>query len=129
VRRWREPAAIAAEIERIRLLRSDALRRHWQLVFGRAPPSGLSKDLLGRMIAAGLQEQAFGGKKRSASSSLMPGTALISLRRNSSVDVATPRTATLCLAGALTSGSTAQGRRLLRCSISTRLMTAVRQEN
>jgi hypothetical protein len=34
VRRWREPAAIAAEIERIRLLRLDALRRHWRLVFG-----------------------------------------------------------------------------------------------
>jgi hypothetical protein len=31
VRRWREPAAIAAEIERIRL-------RTWKLVFGRLPP-------------------------------------------------------------------------------------------
>jgi hypothetical protein len=64
VRRWREPAAIAAEIERIRLLRLDALRRHWRLVFGRAPPAGLSKDLLGRMIAARLQERAFGGLDR-----------------------------------------------------------------
>jgi DUF2924 family protein len=64
VRRWREPAAIAAEIERIRLLRLDALRRHWRLVFGRAPPTGLSKDLLGRMIAARLQERAFGGLDR-----------------------------------------------------------------
>jgi len=64
VRRWREPAAIAAEIERIRLLRLDALRRHWRLAFGRAPPSGLSKDLLGRMIAARLQERAFGGLDR-----------------------------------------------------------------
>jgi hypothetical protein len=64
VRRWREPAAIAAEIERIRLLRPDALRRHWRLVFGRAPPSGLSKDVLGRMIVARLQERAFGGLDR-----------------------------------------------------------------
>jgi Protein of unknown function (DUF2924) len=64
VRRWREPAAIAAEIERIRLLRLDALRRHWRLVFGRAPPSELSKDLLARMIAARLQERAFGGLDR-----------------------------------------------------------------
>jgi Protein of unknown function (DUF2924) len=64
VRRWREPAAIAAEIERIRLLRLDALRRHWRLVFGRAPPAGLSKDLLARMIAARLQERAFGGLDR-----------------------------------------------------------------
>jgi len=64
VRRWREPTAIAAEIERIRLLRLDALQRHWRLEFGRAPPSGLSKDLLGRMIVARLQERAFGGLDR-----------------------------------------------------------------
>jgi hypothetical protein len=60
-RRWREPAAIAAEIDRIRSLRLDALRRQWRLVFGRVPPAGLSKDLLGRMIATRLQERAFGG--------------------------------------------------------------------
>jgi Protein of unknown function (DUF2924) len=64
VRRWREQAAIAAEIERIRSLRLDALRRQWRLVFGRVPPAGLSKDLLGRMIAAHLQERAFGGLDR-----------------------------------------------------------------
>ena len=60
-RRWRDPAAIAAEIDRIRSLRLDALRRQWRLVFGRMPPCGLSKDLLGRMIAARLQERVFGG--------------------------------------------------------------------
>jgi hypothetical protein len=38
-RRWREPAAIAAEIDRIRSLRLDALRRQWRLVFGRVPPA------------------------------------------------------------------------------------------
>ena len=64
MRRWREPAAIAAEIDRIRSLRLDALRRQWRLVFGRVPPAGLSKDLLGRMIAAHLQERAFGGLDR-----------------------------------------------------------------
>jgi hypothetical protein len=63
-RRWPEPAAIAAEIDRIRSLRLDALRRQWRLVFGRVPPAGLSKDLLGRMIAARLQERAFGGLDR-----------------------------------------------------------------
>ena len=63
-RRWREPAAIAAAIDRIRSLRLDALRRQWRLVFGRVPPAGLSKDLLGRMIAARLQERAFGGLDR-----------------------------------------------------------------
>ena len=61
MRRWREPAAIAAEIDRIRSLRLDALRRQWRLVFGRVPPAGLSRDLLGRMVAARLQERAFGG--------------------------------------------------------------------
>jgi Protein of unknown function (DUF2924) len=40
------------------------LRRQWRLVFGRVPPAGLSKDLLGRMIAARLQERAFGGLDR-----------------------------------------------------------------
>jgi hypothetical protein len=64
VRRWREPAAIAAEIDRIRSLRLDALRRQWRLVFGRGTPVGLSKDLLGRTIAARLQERAFGGLDR-----------------------------------------------------------------
>jgi hypothetical protein len=63
-RRWREPAAIAAEIDRVRSLRLDALRRQWRLVFGRVPPAGLSKDLLGRMVAARLQERAFGGLDR-----------------------------------------------------------------
>src|SRR5262245_41516002 len=63
-RSWREPAAIAAEIDRIRSLRLDALRRQWQLAFGRVPPAGLSQDLLGRMIAARLQERAFGGLDR-----------------------------------------------------------------
>ena len=42
----------------------DALRRQWRLVFGRVPPAGLSKDLLGRMVAARLQERAFGGLDR-----------------------------------------------------------------
>src|SRR5436189_4316390 len=64
MRRWREPAAVAAEIDRIRSLRLDALRRQWRLMFGRVPPAGLSKDLLGRMIAARLQERAFGGLDR-----------------------------------------------------------------
>ena len=63
-RRRREPAAIAAEIDRIRSLRREALRRQWRLVFGRVPLAGLSKDLLGRMIAARLQERAFGGLDR-----------------------------------------------------------------
>jgi hypothetical protein len=53
-----------AEIARLRSLALDALRRHWRVVFGRTPPADLSKDLLGRMIAWRMQEQAFGGLDR-----------------------------------------------------------------
>src|SRR5947207_3481735 len=59
-----DPAAIEAEIARLRSLALDALRHRWRVVFGRTPPAGLSKDLLGRMIAWRLQEQAFGGLDR-----------------------------------------------------------------
>jgi hypothetical protein len=59
-----EGAAIEAEIARVRSLALDALRRRWRVVFGRTPPAGLSKDLLGRMIAWRMQEQAFGGLDR-----------------------------------------------------------------
>jgi len=62
--RWTDPAAIAAEIDRIGLLPLDAVRRNWRAVFGRTPPAGLSKHLLGQMIAYRIQEQAFGGLDR-----------------------------------------------------------------
>jgi hypothetical protein len=53
-----EPAAIEAEIAHL------PLRRRWRAVFGRPPPAGLSKDLLGRMMAWRVQEQASGGLDR-----------------------------------------------------------------
>jgi hypothetical protein len=56
-----DPAAIEAEIADLRSLAIDVLRRHWRVIFGRAPPADLSKDLLRRMIAWRLQERAFGG--------------------------------------------------------------------
>jgi Protein of unknown function (DUF2924) len=59
-----EAAAIEAEIARLRSLALYVLRRRWRAVFGRTPPAALSKDLLGRMIARRLQEQAFGGLDR-----------------------------------------------------------------
>jgi hypothetical protein len=46
-RRWREPAAIAAEIDCIRSLRLEAIRRQWQLVFGRVPPRRPKEELAG----------------------------------------------------------------------------------
>ena len=59
-----EAAAIEAEIAHLRSLALDALRRRWRAMFGRTPPAALSKDLLGRMIAWRMQEQAFGGLDR-----------------------------------------------------------------
>ena len=59
-----DPAAIEAEIERLRSCAPDALRRRWRVTFGRTPPACLSKDLLARMIACRLQELAFGGLDR-----------------------------------------------------------------
>ncbi len=60
-----DPAAIAAEIDRIRSLPLDALRGRWRGEFGRRPPAGLSQDMLGRMIAWQIQG-AFGGLDREA---------------------------------------------------------------
>jgi hypothetical protein len=69
-----DPAAIEAEIAHLRSLALDALRRRWRAVFGQTPPAGLSKNLLGRVLAWRLQEQAFGGLDRE-SLSLLEGLA------------------------------------------------------
>jgi hypothetical protein len=59
-----DPAAIEAEIERIRWLSLDALRTRWRTTFGVVPPAALTKDLIARMIAYRLQEEEFGGLDR-----------------------------------------------------------------
>jgi Protein of unknown function (DUF2924) len=59
-----DPTAIEAEITHLRSLPLDALRRRWRVMFGRTPPPALGKDLLGRMVACRLQEQAFGSLDR-----------------------------------------------------------------
>ena len=56
--------AIEAEIDRIRSLGLDELRKRWQMTFGSMPPRALTKDLIARMIAYRLQEDAFGGLDR-----------------------------------------------------------------
>jgi hypothetical protein len=53
---------------------TDALRRRWQAVFGRPPPEQLTADLLRRMIAARVQEEAFGTLDR-ATLKLLDGLA------------------------------------------------------
>jgi hypothetical protein len=57
-------SAIEAEIGRIRSLGVAALRARWRSLFGAPPPDGLTKDLIGRMIAYRIQEEAFGGLDR-----------------------------------------------------------------
>jgi hypothetical protein len=76
---YRQHATVAAEIERVRWLSGGALRRCWQAVFGRPPPEQLTADLLRRMIAARVQEEAFGALDR-ATLKLLDGLA----RRNGS---------------------------------------------
>jgi hypothetical protein len=60
LQRFVDPAAVAAEIARLRSLSGIALRRRWQAVFGRPVPQQLTADLLRRMIANRIQEEAFG---------------------------------------------------------------------
>ena len=55
---------LEAEIERIRSLGVDDVRTRWRAVFGKTPPAALTKDLLARMLAWRIQEQAFGGIDR-----------------------------------------------------------------
>jgi len=59
-----DPAAIEAEIERIRSLGVDELRKQWRMTFGSIPPRALTKDLIARMISYRLQEETFGGLDR-----------------------------------------------------------------
>lgn len=53
-------SAVEAEIEQIQSLGLDNRRARWRTIFGSMPPAGLTKDIIGRMIAWRLQEQAFG---------------------------------------------------------------------
>src|SRR5580698_7762440 len=59
-----DPAAVEAEVDQIRSLGKEALRARWYATFGRTPPKGLTKDIMGRMIAYRIQEEAFGGLDR-----------------------------------------------------------------
>jgi hypothetical protein len=59
-----DPAAIEAEVDRVRSLGIDALRMRWRMTFGAVPPPGLTKDIMSRMIAYRIQEDVFGGLDR-----------------------------------------------------------------
>jgi len=57
-------AAIEAELTRIGVLSLDELRQLWRTMTQRNAPKALSRDLLARMIAYRLQEQALGRLSR-----------------------------------------------------------------
>jgi len=59
-----DAAAIEAEVDQVRSLGIDGLRGRWRLMFGTIPPRGLTKDIIARMIAYRIQEEAFGGLDR-----------------------------------------------------------------
>jgi hypothetical protein len=59
-----DAAAIEAEVDHVRSLGLDALRKHWRMMFGATPPQALTKDIIARMIAYRIQEEAFGGLDR-----------------------------------------------------------------
>ena len=60
-RRSSDPAAIDAEVDHVRSLGIVALRTRWRAIFDVMPPAGLTKDIIARMIAFRIQEEAFGG--------------------------------------------------------------------
>src|SRR6202795_4063142 len=60
LQRFVDAAAVEAEIERVRSLSGAGLRRRWQAEFGRPSARSLTVELLRRMIANRIQEEAFG---------------------------------------------------------------------
>src|SRR5712691_2483671 len=73
LQRFVDAAAVEAEIE-VRSLSGAALRRRWQSEFGRPLPRSPSAELLRRMIANRIQEEAFGTLDR-ATHKLLDGLA------------------------------------------------------
>ena len=65
-RRPVDPAAVDAELDHVRSLGIAALRARWRTMFDGNPSAGLTKDLIARMIAYRLQEEAFGALDRDA---------------------------------------------------------------
>ena len=59
-----DPAVVEAEVNRVRSLGIAALRARWRFMFGGSPPAGLSKDIIKRLMAYRIQEDAFGGLDR-----------------------------------------------------------------
>ena len=56
--------AIEVDVDQIQALSIDALRKRWRTMFGATPPRALSKDIIARLIAYRVEEEAFGGLDR-----------------------------------------------------------------
>jgi hypothetical protein len=54
-------AEVARRLGRLTDLTSDQLRSEWQRLYRSPPPKRLSRDLLRRVVAYKIQEQAYGG--------------------------------------------------------------------
>jgi hypothetical protein len=59
-----DPAAIEAEVERLRSMSIVELRALWRAKFKSEPPEAFGPDLLRRSIAYKIQEDAYGGLDR-----------------------------------------------------------------
>ena len=88
LQRFVDAAAVEAEIERVRSLSGAALRRRWQAEFGRPLPRSLTVELLRRMIANRIQEEAFGTLDR-ATLKLLDGLAGRARRRERNLKIGT----------------------------------------
>src|ERR1700680_1716633 len=79
LQRFIDPAAVAAEIERVRSLSGHALRRRWQSAFGRSPPEHLTADLLHSTVPRSNSWTALpgAGGSRPAERNLKIGTVLV----------------------------------------------------
>jgi Protein of unknown function (DUF2924) len=91
LQRFIDPAAVADDVESVRSLSGDALRRRWQAAFGTSPPKRVTAELRRRMLAMRVQEEAFGtldtatfkaldklaGRNRPAERNLKIGTVLV----------------------------------------------------
>jgi hypothetical protein len=59
----RDPKKLASQLDQLRELTPEELRKQWQTLFGADPPSKLRSSLMVQAIAYRLQEKALGGLK------------------------------------------------------------------
>ena len=60
-----EPTNLEKQLEQLRQLKPEELRKRWQAVFGSNPPPKIRSSLMIQALARRMQEKAFGGLKPS----------------------------------------------------------------